>query len=127
METAILTVAILIVIEIPLTGWLLWQSSLKLTQSSNGGILDAINECAQPILDDTSAIRSVITAASRLKSSKEQPSPFEGDKIPDKVKPTSRYVPVSTRRAQAERQSLGPATHDEKVRENNARAMETAG
>jgi hypothetical protein len=126
METAILVVGVLILVSVISAQWIVRQS----ITDSEGRIIRRMNTqdtdlamlCAQ-----TQEIESVLKQASRLKTLKEQPSPFEGDKIPDKVKPTSRYVPVSTRRAQAERQSLGPATHDEKVRENNARAMETAG
>lgn len=51
---------------------------------------------------------------------------FDRDKMQDK-QPQRRFVPISVRRAMAERQSLGPATHDEKVRQNNERAMEVAG
>jgi hypothetical protein len=53
-------------------------------------------------------------------------SPFEQrDKIPSTA--PARYVPIARRRMAAEMQSAGPATHDEQVRKNNARAMETAG
>jgi hypothetical protein len=36
-----------------------------------------------------------------------------------------RYVPIARRRAQAERQSQGPENHQEQVRANNARVLET--
>ena len=53
-------------------------------------------------------------------------SVFDNDKIPDsRSKPV--YVPIARRRAQAEAASLGPKNHDDKVRENNARAIESAG
>lgn len=48
-------------------------------------------------------------------------SVFDHDKIP--VSESGRYVPIARRRLQAERASLGPATHDAKVRENNAKAI----
>lgn len=47
------------------------------------------------------------------------------DKIPAKA--PAHYVPIGRRRAQAEIASMGPVTHDAKVRENNAKAMEQAG
>lgn len=49
-------------------------------------------------------------------------SVFDRDKIP--LSESTRYVPIARRRAAAERQSLGPVTHDDKVRANNAQAME---
>jgi hypothetical protein len=53
-------------------------------------------------------------------------SPFaDRDKIPATGK--GRYVPIGSRRQAAELASLGPQTHDTKVRENNAKAMERAG
>lgn len=53
-------------------------------------------------------------------------SPFEQrDKMPSTA--PARYMPIARRRAAAETQSQEPITHDAKVRENNARAMETAG
>lgn len=53
-------------------------------------------------------------------------SVFDGS---DKTSESRRmaYIPVARRRAQAERLSLGPKNHDEKVRENNTRAIESAG
>ena len=55
------------------------------------------------------------------------PTPvFDGDKIPDKSGRVS-YVPVARRRAQAEAAILGPKTHGDKLRENNIRAIESAG
>ena len=50
-----------------------------------------------------------------------------GDKIQDRISPRTAYVPIARRRAAAEVASQAPATHDARVRENNARAMETAG
>lgn len=50
-------------------------------------------------------------------------SVFDRDKLP--ANEATRYVPIARRRAMAERQSLGPVTHDDKVRANNARAMES--
>jgi|HubBroStandDraft_1064217.scaffolds.fasta_scaffold268357_1 hypothetical protein len=47
------------------------------------------------------------------------------DKIP--TNGPRRYVPLAIRRAQAERASMGPQTHDAQVRENNAKAMGVAG
>src|SRR5277367_211943 len=52
-------------------------------------------------------------------------SVFDGEKSPEKSGRVG-YVPVARRRAQAEYASLGPKTHDEKVRENNTRAIESA-
>lgn len=68
-------------------------------------------------------IRDVLKEASRLKSAKVEQS--ERATIPLRGAP--RYVPLSQRRAQAERESQGPMRHDERVRENNARAIESAG
>jgi hypothetical protein len=50
-------------------------------------------------------------------------SVFDRDKIPPSE--PQRYVPIAKRRALAERQSMGPQTHRDEVRANNARAMET--
>ncbi len=74
-------------------------------------------------IDELEAELSAFKLALKSKAAE---SVFNGDKIPDKPK-TGRYVPIAQRRAQAERESIGPATHDEKVRANNARAMERAG
>jgi len=67
--------------------------------------------------------RSVLKEASRIKAARE--SVFEPrDTIPSGSR---RYVPLALRRRMAEQASAGPATHKEQVRENNARAIETAG
>ena len=44
------------------------------------------------------------------------------DTVPS-VKP-QRYVPVAARRRMAEAESMGPVEHKDRVRDNNARAME---
>lgn len=46
---------------------------------------------------------------------------FDRDTIP--VSKPGPYVPVARRRAMAEAQSLGPATHNDEVRRNNAKAF----
>jgi hypothetical protein len=50
-----------------------------------------------------------------------------GEQTPNQLLSRMAYIPVARRRAQAERLSLGPQNHDEKVRENNTRAIESAG
>ena len=49
------------------------------------------------------------------------------DKIQDRVSPRSAYVPIARRRAVAEAASNVAVTRNAQVRENNARAIETAG
>lgn len=60
-----------------------------------------------------------------LKRRAEASRTFDGDNM-QPVRST-RYVPIARLRAMAEAQSAGPATHKEQVRENNARAIESAG
>jgi hypothetical protein len=54
-------------------------------------------------------------------------SPEKSDTISERTPPRSVYIPIARRRQFAESASFSPATHDAKVRENNARAIETAG
>lgn len=68
--------------------------------------------------------RDVLREASRIKAAKAE-SVFEKPPV-EHLGATRRYVPLALRRRQAEIESLGPVSHADKVRENNARAMESA-
>ena len=64
-----------------------------------------------------------------LAALKAAPKPHKPDGVfdkGDKIAPTgpARYVPVARRRAAAEAASLGPQSHTEQLRANNAKAME---
>lgn len=72
----------------------------------------------------TTEIRDVLKEASRLKALRAE-SPDDRATIP--ARGSLRYVPIARQRAKAERQSLGPVTHQQQVRENNAKAIESAG
>lgn len=65
-------------------------------------------------------IAGVLKEASRLKSQRV----FDSDTIPDRQPNRVPYVSVAKRRAQAEAASLGPQSHKDQVRVNNAKAME---
>ena len=76
--------------------------------------------------DEVVQIAEVLKAASVINRTRQTNSVFDNDKIQEK--PASlRYVPIARRRQQAEMASIGPQTHQDQVRENNARAIETAG
>ena len=93
-------------------------------QETHSTDLARIASDTSEIADEVIKIADVLTEASRIKAAK---SPtFDGDKIQEKSA-SLRYVPIARRRAQAEAASLGPATHNDRVRANNTRALETAG
>ena len=86
--------------------------------------LSVIHGKVEGLESSVEGIQDVLKEASRLKAAKD--SPFEPhDKMPATGK--LAYVPIARRRALAERESLGPATHAAKVREANAKAMERVG
>jgi len=101
--------------------WLMWKEirayrkELQIYQTHEV-VLNALS----PIETSVNDIRTVLTEASRIKHQK-----TEGDTIPSMGR--TAYVPIARRRAFAESASLGPVTHDAKVRENNTRAIESAG
>jgi hypothetical protein len=83
------------------------------------GMIDAQRDRIKDLEDELSTFKEALKARSKA-------SVFESDTIPDRPGKMA-YVPVSRRRAQAEYASLGAKTHDDKVRENNVRAIENAG
>ena len=122
METAILAVAIL---GFSVAGYGAWRlRDLPRTIRNTRTNLDALHSMVMACLDDTGTIRDVLTKASQIKAQRAEPV-FDRDTI----QPTGprRYTPIALRRAQAEAQSMGPQNHDERVRHNNARAIESAG
>jgi hypothetical protein len=104
--------------------WLMWKElrpkniGIMQAQPSTGEILEHI-ESLESICAE---IRKVLTEASRMKAQKVEPKPNSAN-----ISPVGRYVPIAKRRSVEEAKSLAPATHDAKVRENNARAIESAG
>ena len=121
METAILSVAMILGFSV--MGWIIRyeasQNRLREAQLHNSAAKHQQEHGAmlEECLILAAETRDVLREASRLKAAK---SPFdEREKLP-----SVRYVPVARRRAMAERESLAPVTHNEKVRENNIRAME---
>jgi hypothetical protein len=128
METIIVAVFTVILGVNCYVMWLMWKElrnkniGIMNAQPDNGEILEHVEE----LEDKVESIRSVLTKASRLKAIRPEPQPAS-DKIQDRVSPRSAYVPIARRRAVAEAASHVAVTHDARVRENNARAIETAG
>lgn len=129
METVILAVVLLVAIYAATLSTIAYRRVAKhllnwgnLGESTvhNLSVIFGKVESMESTLED---VRDVLTEASRLKAAKSEV--FDSrDKIPAKA--PAHYVPIARRRAQAEIASMGPVTHDAKVRENNAKAMESA-
>lgn len=125
METAILVVLVIGVIG---NSWMMYfyadRILIAIRETREYNQLE-VRAATTEIYDAVCDIRSVLTKASQIKAAKQPESIFDRDTL----QPTGsrRYVPITVRRAQAEAQSMGPQTHDAKVRENNARAIESAG
>jgi hypothetical protein len=117
METAILAIVVIGFIAL---GWLI-RSETKRIMIETRSNAHVAGQIAQDCWDHIESVADVLKEASRIKIARTDSVFDKGDTIPVKA----RYVPLAFRRRQAEQQSAGPATHDQKVRENNARAMET--
>ena len=118
METAILAVVVIGFVGYGAWVWYLFARVHDALVKAENRLMNRIEDGVIVAAD----IREVLREASRIKAVRTE-SPFEPrDKI--QPLPSGRYVPIARRRAQAERESAGPETHDERVRENNARAME---
>jgi hypothetical protein len=104
--------------------WLMWKELRQIQSDSISARLEnaATRQAFVPIETGVEHIREVLTEASRLKAQKVEPKPNSAN-----ISPVGRYVPIAKRRSVAEAESQGPVTHDAAVRENNAKAMETAG
>lgn len=127
MATATLVVVIVLGVPGVVLLWILGRATVALVEREAQIVtsLNALSEAIISLQTNTDSIRDVLTKASAIKAQK-QDSVFDRDTItPTNQKP--RYVSLAIRRAQAERASLGPVTHDDRVRENNARAIESAG
>ena len=134
MATAILAVVVLGAVSFGLPIVAVWvavdkintlQARIEDLARVYGTNLAAIAADTAGTADEVVKIADVLTKASQIRTAKHE-SVFDGDKIQEKPA-GARYVPIARRRAAAEAASLGPATHDDRVREANARAMETAG
>lgn len=126
METAVLAVTLIGFAGYGIFFWRIWLKMREIRWRIEDAYIAAseTQSRGEDIHTITVETRDVLKEASRLKAAKD--SPFaDRDKIP--VMPQGRYVPLARRRAQAEAESQGPATHDERVRANNTRAMEHAG
>lgn len=117
METTI--IALLIIVGYVVT-WSCWYWKTKDTVA----LMEEMETISAQVADISvrlGDVEHVLKEASRIRAQKD--SPFEKDS--GKIPSTKHYVPVARRRAEAEQASLGPQTHAEKVRANNARALET--
>jgi hypothetical protein len=128
METAIIVAFGVALGVIGYIMWLMWKELRQIhttVELSYQGYFD-MRDALVPIGSSLNHIREVLTEASRLKALKVD-SPEKSDTISERTPPRSVYIPIARRRQFAESASFSPATHDAKVRENNARAIETAG
>lgn len=102
--------------------WLMWKELHTHHEESK-----ATDQTIVHIASSVNLIREVLTEASRIKAARPEPQPASDKIQDDRIPPRKAYVPIARRRAAAEAASQTPATHDARVRENNVRAMETAG
>lgn len=121
MELAIFAV---LVLGISAGVWGYWNLRGKI--ENVGELLMACNPPLRSIYENSIAIMNVLTEASKRNAVKQNPPEAVFDKPNDKIPASgNRYIPVARRRAAAEAQSAGPANHDEQLRRNNAKVMET--
>jgi hypothetical protein len=127
METVIFVLSAII-----LAGAIEWGHQWKDHKALRETWLSTIDHLTQALKESTDERRKLLaeqervdTELKRLANPKE--TVFDKDEPLNKMLGRMAYIPVARRRAQAERLSLGPKNHDEKVRENNTRAIESAG
>lgn len=116
METAILAVVSLLALGLWCDNYLLREEGNRLA-AKEANQFHCIVEQNATITRLDSEIAELLRQKNALIPRREQ----DHDKIP--AKPSLRYRSIAERRAAAERASLGPQTHNEQVRENNAKAF----
>lgn len=122
METLILAVVSLLALGLWCDNWRIRKEAIEKAYH-----FDRVNSMTGYLSDENKRLTSEVHMLLRQKHATVPKSEvFDSrDKIPAKA--PAHYVPIGRRRAQAEIASMGPVTHDAKVRENNAKAMEQAG
>ena len=123
-ETFFAVIILVILGIISYVMWLMWKELRQIKSDSISARFENATTQVQliPIQTGVNLIRDVLTEASRIKAQKVEPKQNSAN-----ISPVGRYVPIAKRRSVAEAGSQGPITHDAVVRENNAKAMETAG
>ena len=122
METAAIAIVALLALGLWCDNWRLRKENAAMKASRDG-----FSSLYSAERERTATLDAEVL---ELLRQKHQPAPksdifADRDKIP--ATGPRRYESIATRRARAEKASMGPATHDAQVRENNARAMEQAG
>ena len=125
METAVLAILNLGLFLVAGVFFNLWQKTERARQNYLVTI-DRQNELIQTLSSERDELLRQKFPPT-LRPINPSDSPFDQNaKMPDRSARRPAYVSVAQRRAQAEAASLGPQTHTEQVRENNAKAMESA-
>ena len=113
------------------TGWMIYFYADRIMQAIKADhaklieIISGFDDDFDVAHQGIAAIRDVLTKASQIKAAKQPEPVFDRDTL-QPMKQPRRYVPIASRRAQAEAASLGPQTHRDEVIANDARAMEQA-